>query len=95
MATSFDADFRVFIHNPPSESSAGSPAYRRQNGPSRSGSQEWRTNDRETARRKAQRIAKGSDPDNHAKPDGWISLQQNIDGEYRTVEIFKLIGAGR
>lgn len=88
MPTSFDADFRVFIHNPKWESEAGGPAVRYQQGPQRSGTMEWRSNDRDAARRKAQRIAWGEDADNRMKPKGWVTLQQNIDGDWKSVEWF-------
>lgn len=88
MPTSFDADFRLFVHNPPSESNPGGPAVRYQRGSARSGSQEWRTNDRESARRKARRIVTGHDVDNQLQSGGWVSLQVNDIERWSSVEIF-------
>jgi len=68
------ARYRLFIHNPPSESSAGHPLYMPFVGTERSGSREWRTNDFEAAVRKAERELE------FCAPSGWVSVQA-MDGD--------------
>lgn len=89
MPTSFDAGYRLFLHNPPSESSAGSPAVRYQHGPRRAGVQEWRTSDYEAAVRKAERIVAGTDADNALKPDGWITIDRNDGDRWTAIRVLR------
>jgi len=87
MPGSLDARYRVFIHNPPGLDREGHPALRFQHGPQRAGSMEWRTNDYDAACRKAVRILKGEDKDNALTEGGWLSVQENTNGEWRLVII--------
>lgn len=67
----FSARYRVFVHNPPDESEAGGSLKVVSMGAYRGGVSEWRSNDYETAKRKADRALS-----NDCRVGGWASVQE-------------------